>query len=268
MKSNLTQTMAPALQHDTTKDIDNGRTPEQQTHRSGSGDQGRTGGSSDAAISPRHTRHKSRPSADLQAHEKLVRKDSRARKQIPRDSIDKLDDILGSYHHEGPFDATLASRQVPGRAPVEAVKVGNMLALAATPKSNLENSLSRHEPLDGTSAIPSGTTVAGQRYDYEEEDLERQAGLGRWPNVAYDGSDDEGQFERDLGDYNVHHSKTTKDGKVFEMQGARGGIVQYTDEVDDLDDISAVERVPGESSGRTEGGVLSGLKKRLSVKRH
>ena len=217
--------------------------------------------------SAHHKGHRSRPSADLAAHDKLVRKSSRARKQIPRDSIDKLDDILGSYHHEGPFDATLASRQIPGRAPVEAVKLGNSLALAATPNAYVQKSLSAHEPLDGTGMVPSGRTLAGQNFNYDEEDVERQGGMGRWPDVEYAGSDDGGEFQNDLGDYDVHNNKSGVKGHTIEMQGSSRGVVHYTDELEDIDDISATEHVTGHSDGKQKG-VLSGLKKRLSVKRH
>ncbi|KAK8052439.1 KH domain protein [Apiospora rasikravindrae] len=56
---------------------------------------------------------------------------------LPRtDPIDTLDTILGnSYHHEGSFDATVASRNVNKKyAPVEAVKTASMEAVKATPQ--------------------------------------------------------------------------------------------------------------------------------------
>lgn len=59
----------------------------------------------------------------------LQRKTSRARREVPRDAIDRLDEsVVGAaYHHEGPFDATLKSRQIAGRAPMEATKLGNAI---------------------------------------------------------------------------------------------------------------------------------------------
>lgn len=236
--------------------------PTSDGHRRSSSSRGPAGGS------PSHQKgHQPRPSQELAAHEKLVRKDSRARRTIPRDPIDKLDDILGSYHHEGPFDATLASRQIPGRAPVEATKIGNSLALAATPNDYVQRALERHEPLDGTSSHASGTTVEGQRFLYEEEDVERQGGaLGRWPEVEYEGDGTAGSFSDDLGNYDVNHShkKAHFKSDVYEMQGSSQGIVEYSGDLDDEDDIQAANR----ASGSSAKGVLNGLKKRLSVKRH
>ncbi|CCG84355.1 protein of unknown function [Taphrina deformans PYCC 5710] len=220
---------------------------------------------------PSHNRHSSRPSQDLAAHDKLVRKDSRARKTIPRDGIDNLDNILGSYHHEGPFDATLASRQIPGRAPVEAVKYGNSLALSATPSQNVRHSLQNHEPLDGTSRHASGSVVAGQRFNYDEEDVERDAGRGRWPEVEYAGSNDGGEFRDDLGDYDVRNSnRLNKKHDAVEMQGSSRGIVEYSAELDEVDDLDAASRVYGSTGNQSgsSGGILGGLKKRLSVKKH
>lgn len=200
--------------------------------------------------------HSTRPSQDLANHEKLVRKSSRARKQIPRDSIDNLDDILGSYHHEGPFDATLASRQIPGRAPVEATRIGNAMALAATPKEFVQRSLERHEPLDGISSHASGSVVDGKRLHYDEENVERQDGEYTDDNV----------HERDSGESQYRGARSRGDVGMVEMQGSSRGVVEYSEDVDQVDDLMAADKVVGASSS-SESGLLGGLKKRLSVNR-
>lgn len=105
------------------------------------------------------------------------------------DTIDKLDNILGGipYHHEGPFDATLMSRQIPGRSPVEALATSNAEAIAATPRANLIDSLERHRPLQGTASIPPGMRAPGGDIlpYYEEYDvMTRDGNYKRYPGVV------------------------------------------------------------------------------------
>lgn len=105
------------------------------------------------------------------------------------DTIDKLDNILGGipYHHEGPFDATLRARQIPGRSPVEALATSNAEAIAATPRANLIDSLERHRPLQGTASIPPGMRAPGGDIlpEYEEYDVMRRDGnYKRYPGVV------------------------------------------------------------------------------------
>lgn len=105
------------------------------------------------------------------------------------DTIDRLDNILGGipYHHEGPFDATLRARQIPGRSPVEALARSNAEALAATPRANIIDSLERHRPLQGTASVPPGMRAPGGDImpDYEEYDVMRRDGnYKRYPGVV------------------------------------------------------------------------------------
>lgn len=110
------------------------------------------------------------------------------------DTVDSLDTtgFGGSYHHGGPYDATLASRNRDKRyAPVEAVKYGNSMALKATPREHVMDSLERHVPLQGTATIPPGERdMSGHIMDYEEgADLmrERDAPGGpykRWDHIV------------------------------------------------------------------------------------
>jgi len=129
------------------------------------------------------------PLAKIKREHRVANKAKHLRKAVPADIIDSLDGSFfgdGIYHHEGPYDATLASRQIPGYAPIDAVKYTNAQALAATPRASLIDSLTRKVPLQGVGMVPPGMVgPAGQRFDYEEDDIQRsQGGLGRWPGVV------------------------------------------------------------------------------------
>lgn len=107
------------------------------------------------------------------------------------DIVDALDTtgIGGAYHHDGPYDATLASRNKNKKfAPVEAVKYGNSEALRATPRENVIDSLERHIPLQGTAVIPPGhRDMSGRIMDYEEgADLMREADAPGGPYRRWD----------------------------------------------------------------------------------
>ncbi|EXF80329.1 hypothetical protein CFIO01_11612 [Colletotrichum fioriniae PJ7] len=137
----------------------------------------------------------------------------RTRKYGPvTDTIDSLDSIGGVYHHGGPYDATLASRNRNKRyAPVEAVKESNMEALRATPREYIQDSLDKHVPLQGTGLIPAGgTDMSGNVMNYEEgADLMREpnnqgGAYKRWDGIQYHPDDLKGKgepsytYERDL----------------------------------------------------------------------
>jgi hypothetical protein len=119
----------------------------------------------------------------------------RKHSMVPVDVIDSLDTISigGPYHHEGPYDATLAPRNRNRKyAPVEAVREGNLAALRATPQEHIMDSLSRHVPLQGTATIPPGhKDFVGRTMDYEEgADLMREPDAGggayrRWKDYDY-----------------------------------------------------------------------------------
>lgn len=121
------------------------------------------------------------------------------------DPIDVLDDtgIGGIYHHDGPYDATLASRNKDKRyAPVEAVKYTNTEALKATPRENVVDSLQRHVPLQGTASIPPGhRDMSGRVMQYEEgADVMREPDAPggpyrRWDHVKYHPNDLKGKGE-------------------------------------------------------------------------
>jgi hypothetical protein len=118
------------------------------------------------------------------------------RRQQPSDTIDTLD-ISGpvpgvTYHHGGPFDATLKERNRNKKyAPIEAVRGTNMEALRATPAEYVQDSLERHVPLQGTAIVPPGMKdMTGRTMQYEEgADLMREPDAAggaykRWDHVV------------------------------------------------------------------------------------
>ena len=75
------------------------------------------------------------------------------KKHLPGvDLIDRLDDGPGSrYHHEGPYDAALISRNASWEtSPLAAVSDTIEEALKATPHESVLDAVERHRPLDGT----------------------------------------------------------------------------------------------------------------------
>ncbi|KAI5864809.1 hypothetical protein GGS23DRAFT_561909 [Durotheca rogersii] len=121
------------------------------------------------------------------------------------DMVDALDTtgIGGAYHHGGPYDATLASRNRDKRySPVEAVKNTNQEALRATPRENVMDSLQHHVPLQGTATIPPGERdMSGRVMQYEEgADLMRESdapggAYKRYDHVQYHPNDLKGKGE-------------------------------------------------------------------------
>lgn len=120
----------------------------------------------------------------------ILKKEARAadrsphlrRNHIPAaDTIDALDTIGGTYHHGGPYDATLASRNRNKKySPVAAVQDTNMEAIRATPQEYIQDSLKKHKPLQGTATIPNGgEDFSGNPIRYEEG-----ADLMREPDAA------------------------------------------------------------------------------------
>jgi len=101
-----------------------------------------------------------------------------------------LDAIGAKYHHEGPYDAALLSRNTDYKSsPVEAVRGTNEEAIKATPPEKIQDSLKRHIPLDGTAIVPPGERdQLGRGYDYEEgTDMMRENGgnYRRWPGMVW-----------------------------------------------------------------------------------
>jgi len=112
------------------------------------------------------------------------------KKHLPGpDTIDSLDTIGGSYHHGGPFDATLLARNTSYPiSPIQAVRASNMEALKATPPEKIKDSVERHRPLDGVAIVPPGMPDrSGRTYKYEEGTdmmIEDGGNYKRWPGVV------------------------------------------------------------------------------------
>jgi hypothetical protein len=117
------------------------------------------------------------------------------KKHLPgADIVDSLDDtsLGGAYHHEGPYDATLLSRNTRlTTSPVAATQGTNAEALRATPREMIKDSLEKHVPLQGTAIIPPGMPGPdGSIMNYEEgADLMREpdapgGAYKRWDHVV------------------------------------------------------------------------------------
>lgn len=115
-------------------------------------------------------------------------------RSIPPDPIDVLDNTspAGVYHHGGPYDATLLSRNLnPKYSPLAAVRDSNMAALEATPREFVADALTKHVPLQGTSSVPPGhRDLGGAVMRYEDgTDMMREEGRDggaykRWPGLV------------------------------------------------------------------------------------
>ncbi|TDZ40296.1 hypothetical protein C8034_v010803 [Colletotrichum sidae] len=163
----------------------------------------------------------------------------RTRKNGPMtDTIDSLDTIGGVYHHGGPYDATLASRNRNKMyAPVEAVRESNMEALKATPREYIKDSLTKHVPLQGTGTIPAGSSdMTGNVMDYKEgADLMREpdaqgGAYKRWDGISYHPDDLKGKgepsytYEKDLKEKKRMRKASLGNGPgEFEMHSGVNG---------------------------------------------
>ena len=132
-----------------------------------------------------------RPLETLTRENKLAYRSPHLRKkQIPgADRIDTLDNINAPYHHEGPYDATLISRNANlAYSPVAAVQGTNEEALKATPPEMIQDSLKQHKPLDGVAIVPPGMQdINGNTYNYEEGTdmmIENGGNYKRWSGVV------------------------------------------------------------------------------------
>ncbi|KAK4032625.1 hypothetical protein C8A01DRAFT_50614 [Parachaetomium inaequale] len=186
------------------------------------------------------------------------------RRQQPSDTIDTLD-VTGpvpgaTYHHGGPFDATLKERNTNKKyAPVEAVKDTNMEALKATPAEFVQDSLVKHVPLQGTAVVPPGMQdMAGRTMHYEEgADLMREEDAAggaykRWDHIRYRDDDLKGKGEPSFS----HDQQTRRSGK----QPAAGGTVYY--EMQPSPSSFRDYRHGGSDSKRKDGGGATHVRQR------
>lgn len=150
---------------------------------------------------------------------------------IRPDTIDSLDNSgLGSYHHGGPYDATLYARNNTVNSPLAALKDSNDEALRATPKEKIIDSVQHHRPLDGVAAYAPGSYDRnGRLYTYEEGDnmmMDSNAAGGaykRWPGVQYHPDDIKGKGEPS---YSIE--KALKESKIRDEKIAPDGIEMKT----------------------------------------
>ncbi|KAB5578365.1 hypothetical protein GE09DRAFT_1089402 [Coniochaeta sp. 2T2.1] len=164
------------------------------------------------------------------------------RHKQPADTIDVLDQtgIADTpYHHEGPYDAASAPRNRKKLySPLDAVKDSNEEAIKATPREYIQDSLTKHVPLQGTAVIPPGMRdMAGRRMEYQEgADLMREpdapgGAYKRYEGIRYRDGDLKGKgepsytIERDQKEQKARLRKHTgsfsegRDGiQVYEMQ--------------------------------------------------
>ncbi len=138
------------------------------------------------------------PSDQMQRPLDIIRRESKRAHRAPHlrrghipgpDTIDRLDNVMGSYHHEGPYDATLLARNIsPAISPLQAVRSSNRETLRATPIEKVKDSIERHRPLEGVAALPPGMRdVSGRKLEYEEGPnlmIENGGNYKRWPGVV------------------------------------------------------------------------------------
>lgn len=111
---------------------------------------------------------------------------------VGADAIDRLDNLIAPYHHEGPYDATLLARNTSyTNSPVGAVSTTNEEALKATPREMIKDSVEKHRPLDGTAMVPPGMADRyGNTYNYQEgtdmmiENNPEGGAYKRWPGMV------------------------------------------------------------------------------------
>lgn len=155
----------------------------------------------------------------------------RKKHQVGADSIDRLDDLTGPYHHEGPYDATLLARNTSSiNSPIEAVSSTNEEALKATPQDMIQDSVEKHRPLDGVAMVPPGMVDRyGNSYNYTEgtdmmiENNPEGGAYKRWPGVNYLPDDLKGKgepaysLEKALKDHKLHDARDPDSHSGIEM---------------------------------------------------
>ncbi|KAK0391690.1 hypothetical protein NLU13_1189 [Sarocladium strictum] len=253
---------------------------------------------------PPYRRHYSNPSPDPfyqgplahrypgdMSHRPLdsAKRDTRAAERTHRrgaslhntDIIDALDTIGGTYHHGGPYDATLASRNVNKKySPLAAVQRSNEEAIRATPPEFIQDSLEHHVPLQGVAIIPpGGVDPRGRVMDYEEgADLMREedapgGAYKRWAEVRYHPDDLKGKgepsysLERDLKQKNKYINaageyelQSPRHGRLLSRQRRRSSG-QWGD--DSLGSSSGYHQTTVQRSNSTGKKLSDGLKRRM-----
>lgn len=212
---------------------------------------------------------------------------------IQPDTIDSLDRVGGAtYHHGGPYDATLFARNNSSSGPLGALRDSNAETLKATPPEKIIDSVRRHRPLDGVASYAPGEMdrTTGHRYEYREGDnmmIDGNPAGGaykRWPGVQYHPDDIKGKgepsysIEKALKD----HGGDDDTGRKYRDQPEQAGMEMKTHSHSHSQPHSrqasgntgslagVFDETEGTGSGvRRSGSLSQGLKKRWDgVKRH
>ncbi|KAK6330267.1 hypothetical protein TWF730_004762 [Orbilia blumenaviensis] len=209
------------------------------------------------------------PRVPLRPHSRLEGKPRPGTQRVPAaDTIDSLDTSFGlfTFHHEGPYDATLSHRnRNPLKSPVHATRYGNAMALRATAPEDIQNSLQFGRPLEGVAAFPPGTHVTGGVLDYEEYDVNRKDGnFRRYPGEKYRDEDLKGKgIEGYDGDLAAKKEKEARHRRGKSLDAATG---KPGDVLTSLDPVTSSVRRNGSTGGRLEGAAAK-IKRTFSLKR-
>ena len=226
---------------------------------------------------------------------------SRPSNQLPPDAIDLMDESLPPSllrHHSGPFDPVTKSAYLSqNKSPLAALEHSTAEILHATPEVSIRDSLNKHVPLQNTAVVGPGELVPGglpdERLDYEEENL--IGDIGRWQGVDYDDDDrrakghggwegafmGQGRNEADRAKYEAKHAKkragVTGNGEWSQRldadgygSAAHGGMIEMVPPERDirLDGMQASASAIEASEHNQHHGILDGIKRRISLKRH
>ena len=226
-----------------------------------------------SSLSGKHPGDMSHRPLDTLAKEKALADKSRhstRKHRIRPDSIDNLDDSsLNSYHHGGPYDATLFARNNTHQSPLQATADTNAEALKATPKERVIDSIQGHRPLDGVANYAPGQMDRnGHTYNYEQgenmmTDLNPGGGAyKRWPGVQYHPDDIKGKGEPS---YSIE--KALKEHSLDEKPDHRKSLGETGIEMKSTGRNRSGSQLSNGGYDGGEGvhrrGSLQGLKKRI-----
>ncbi|EPS44657.1 hypothetical protein H072_1355 [Dactylellina haptotyla CBS 200.50] len=202
-------------------------------------------------------------------HSRTESRQKPVQRVLAADTIDSLDTSFGlfTFHHEGPYDATLSHRnRNPHRSPVQATRYGNEMALKATAPQDIQNSLQFGRPLDAVALFPPGTQIyGGDVLEYEEYDVNRKDGnFRRYPGEQYRDEDLKGKgiegYDGDLAEKKRKEAKHRR-GKSLDNSNNKAGDVTFAEP----ETITTVRR-NGSTAGRLEGAAAR-IKRTFSIKR-
>lgn len=225
----------------------------------------------------------------------------KSRRQLPPDVIDLMDDSVPPSllrHHSGPFDAVTKSTYLPkNKSPLAALEHSTQEALNATPETSIRDSLNKHVPLQNTAVVGPGEHIPGGRPnetlpDYKEENL--LGDVGRWEGIEYDDDDrrakghagwdgafvnlGRNEIERAKYDSAHHHKKGRNSqewGEYVDRPAAYVGddsmieVVPFDGDIRVSGMQASASAVEADAAEREKHhGIVDGIKRRLSLKKH